>query len=139
MFGKHFMHLLLSSYLTSLTTLLCLDALWIGLIMRPFYSKHLGHLFADTISVLPAAAFYLMYPLGLTFFVIAPHVKGPLTTTIVLGALLGFIAYGTYDFTNQATLKDWPLIVTIVDLAWGTIVTALTAGITKLILNWVQS
>lgn len=132
------MNLLLSSYLTSLTTLLCLDAIWIGLFMRPFYSKHLGHLFADTISILPAAAFYLMYPLGVTILILVPNFKEPLTTIIVLGALLGFIAYGTYDFTNQATLKDWPLIVTIVDLAWGTVVTGLTTGITALILKYIQ-
>jgi uncharacterized membrane protein len=106
--------------------------------MRPFYSKHLGHLFADTISILPAAAFYLMYPLGVTILILVPNFKEPLTTIIVLGALLGFIAYGTYDFTNQATLKDWPLIVTIVDLAWGTVVTGLTTGITALILKYIQ-
>jgi len=129
------MYILLSSYITSLITLLTLDGIWLGLFMRSFYTQHLGHLFAPTVSLAPAACFYLVYPLGLSILVIMPHFHKPLPISIALGAFLGFIAYGTYDFTNHATLKDWPLIVTLVDLAWGTIVTGITTGITLFILK----
>ncbi len=129
------MNLFLSSYFISLVTLTILDGIWLGLFMKTFYAQHLAHLLAPTFNLIPAIIFYLAYPVGISILVILPTIHKSLLTTALMGALLGFIAYGTYDFTNHATLKAWPLSVTIVDLIWGTLVTSSVATITTVLLK----
>lgn len=110
----------LKLYLIALPVLVSLDMLWLGLVAKNFYAKHIGFLLRPDFKLLPGIIFYLLYLVGLIFFVIMPAVsKGSWIYALLLGALFGLIAYSTYDLTNQATLKDWPLVVTIVDLAWG--------------------
>jgi uncharacterized membrane protein len=83
----------------------------------------------DRFELAPAAVFYAIYVVGIVVFAVAPALSsGRWTTAAGMGALLGLVAYATYDLTNQATLRDWPLSVTIADLCWGTFVTAVAAS-----------
>ena len=109
----------------------CLDAVWLSLTAARIYRPVLGAIMLEKFRLAPAIAFYVVYLLGVTFFAIAPGVeKGSWLTSTVRGAVLGFVAYATYDLTNQATLVVWALRITLLDLAWGTFVTAAgaTAG-----------
>lgn len=114
------------AYITSLLTMTVLDAAWLGLIAPKFYKKHIGFIMADKPNWLAAAAFYLIFILGVTLFVVYPGWKDgwAMLKIALLGGLFGLVTYSTYDLTNQATLKNWPAIVTGVDMLWGTILTA---------------
>ena len=93
------------------------------------YRPALGRLMLDRFELAPAAVFYALYVIGIVVFAVAPGLaSGRWTTSLGLGALLGLIAYATYDLTNQATLRDWPWRVTLADLCWGTLVTAVAAA-----------
>lgn len=106
-------------YMISLPIFILGDLLWLGLIMKNFYQSRLGHLLGD-VNWLAACAFYLLFILGLTFFATYPAAtKGTFATALILGGLYGLFTYGTYDLTNHATLRDWPLWVTVVDIIWG--------------------
>ena len=124
------------SYGVSLLVLAVIDGLWLTLFMKSFYLKNLSHLFASSFVALPAVLFYLTYPLGVSVLVVEPNLTASWHHVLLRGALLGFVAYGAYDFTNHATLKDWPLLVTVVDLAWGTFATAFTSLATFLIVRY---
>lgn len=102
-----------------------LDAAWLGAIAPKFYKKHIGFMLADKPYWPAAVAFYFIFILGVTLFVIYPGWKDSWSIIKVglLGALFGFVTYATYDLTNHATLKNWPAIVTGVDLLWGTLLT----------------
>lgn len=112
-----------------LLSLLVLDALWIGLYMAPAYKSALGELMLPQPRVAAAAVFYLLYAAGVAFLAVAPGLRADSWQTAALhGAVLGLIAYGTYDLTNYAILKAWPLGLSVVDVIWGTLMTALAAG-----------
>lgn len=125
------------AYLTSLGTMAVLDAAWLGLVAPKFYKKHIGFIMTDKPNWLAAIAFYLIFILGVTIFVVYPGWKNvdSLIKIGLLGALFGLVTYATYDLTNQATLKNWPKIVTIVDLIWGTVLTATVSVVAVLILR----
>ena len=127
----------LYAFLTALGTMTILDAAWLGLLAPAFYKKHIGFIMADTPNWLAAIAFYLIFILGVTVFVVYPGWKNvdSLVKVGLLGALFGLVTYATYDLTNQATLKNWPHIVTIVDLLWGTILTAVVSVVAVVILK----
>ena len=126
-------------YFISLGVFLVIDGLWLTLIAKNFYAKHLGYIMTDTPNLLAAGLFYLIYILTMVVLVISPALqKSSLSAAIFTGALFGLCAYATYDLTNMATLKDWPLIVTIVDLIWGTTLSATIAGLTFLISKWIS-
>ena len=104
------------------------DMLWIGFIAKNFYQSHLGFLIKPTISWMPAVAFYLLYIVGLVVFVLVPALQtGQWTDALWRGALLGLIAYGTYDLTNAATIPNWPAVVTVVDMLWGAVAAGLVS------------
>jgi uncharacterized membrane protein len=105
------------------------DATWLGLIAPKFYRKHLGFIMRDKPNWYAAVVFYLLFILGLTIFVIYPGWQDhdSLIKIGLLGAVFGLVTYATYDLTNQATLKKWPVIVTFVDLAWGMVLTTLVS------------
>ena len=114
-----------------LGTLAVLDALWLSTATRLFYRPRLGALLNELPVWWAAIAFYLLYAAGVALFVLRPAIgegQSPLTAAL-FGAAFGLVAYGTYDLTNQATIKDWPALVTVVDMAWGALLTALAAGI----------
>lgn len=129
----------ITSYLSALISLLIIDGTWLFIMSKRFYSVHLASLMSETPKLLPAILFYLIYILCLVVLVVLPAVKNntQYLHVFLYGALLGLAAYGTYDLTNQSTIKDWPVIVTVVDLIWGTMLTAVIAVIatyfTKLI------
>ena len=118
----------LYAFLVSLGSMVVIDATWLGLIAPKFYKKHIGFIMSDKPKWVSAAAFYLIFILGMTIFVVYPGWKNVdgLTHVGLLGGVFGLVTYATYDLTNQATLKNWPKIVTIVDLLWGT---TLAAGV----------
>lgn len=118
-------------YGVTLVTLVVVDGLWLTMMSKRFYAIHLAGLMADSVKFLPIVIFYLLYALGLTVILIVPSVRDQvsLINVFLLSAFFGLVAYGTYDLTNQGTLKDWPTVVTLVDLAWGMVVTGLTATI----------
>jgi uncharacterized membrane protein len=104
------------------------DFVWLGLMAKSFYRDHIGHLMADHVNMTAAVGFYLLYIVGIVVFAVLPALQSDSwKTALVLGGLLGLIAYGTYDMTNLATLRDWPVAVAVVDMAWGTALTAASA------------
>lgn len=109
------------SYIVTLFSLLTIDGIWLLLVMSKIYQRNLPHLLADRISWWPAAIFYLFYAFGIGYFVIWPTLEKEVSYWSVFsaGIILGLIAYSAYDLTNQATLRGWPIFITIVDIAWG--------------------
>jgi len=117
--------------LCSLIVLVAIDSTWLTMAGKRFYAPHLGSLLAKNIQIVPIVLFYVLYAFGITIFVIVPTMQGSFSffRLFSLGAFLGLVSYGAYDFTNQATLQNWPIIVTIVDLMWGCILTGTTSVI----------
>lgn len=112
----------LVAYLSALICLLVADGVWLGLLMPAQYQAWIGPLMLDQPRLLPAAAFYLLYPTGLVVFAVLPALeKRSWRRAAALGALFGLVAYGTYDLSNLATLKGWPLQLTLVDMVWGAV------------------
>lgn len=129
------MRMFLISAAVTAAILLPLDFLWLRT-MRPFYEAQMGGLLLPQPRMLAAIAFYVVYAGGLAFFAVWPNLSGgTLLKAASLGAALGFIAYGTYDATNYATLKDFPLKVMLVDWTWGTTLSAISAGAAWLVLS----
>ncbi len=121
-------------FLTALPVFFVIDMLWLVLIAKNFYQKQIGFLMKPDVNWGAAIIFYLLFITGLIIFVIAPAMeKHSWLHALLFGALFGLITYATYDLTNLATLKDWPLLVTIVDLIWGAILAASVSVITYLI------
>jgi uncharacterized membrane protein len=116
------------AFLFGLATHIALDGIWLGYAARGTYRRGLGALLAPRIRWGAALAFYLVYGLGIVWFAVAPAVAaGSPLQAMALGGLLGLTAYGTYDLTNLATIRNWPLGLTLVDLAWGVVASALSA------------
>lgn len=116
------------AYLSTAVVFFGLDALWLGVIARTAYRRWIGHLMADEINLMAAFWFYLAYVFALIIFAVAPALReGAWTTAVIYGALFGLFAYGTYEMSNFATLRDWPIRMVIVDLAWGTALSATSA------------
>lgn len=104
------------------------DAIWLIYVAKNFYAKYLGYLMAKNPNLLAALIFYLIFIAGLVFFVIIPALdKKMWTHAFFAGLFFGLVTYATYDLTNLATIKDWPLIVTIVDLIWGMTVSSVVS------------
>ena len=112
----------LKLYIATLIAFFAIDMAWLGLVARTFYRQHLGYLMAPNTNWLAAIIFYLLFLVGLLVFVVVPGLEAnSLKMTLVRAALFGLITYATYDLTNLATVKDWPVILTIVDMTWGTV------------------
>lgn len=117
----------LAIYGLVLLTFLVMDGVWLGIVASDMYRRSIGHLMSPQIRWGAAAVFYLLYVAGLLVLVVLPNTSTPLLRVALLGALFGLVAYATYDLTNLATLQGWPVAVTLADLAWGAVVTGLTA------------
>ena len=121
----------LAAYAGTAIAFVLLDAVWLSLTNARIYRPLLSQILIDGVRWAPAVAFYLIYLAGIILFAVAPALRsGEWSTATLLGACLGFVAYATYDLTNQATLIVWPVQITLMDLAWGSFVTAAgaTAG-----------
>lgn len=121
------MKTILVSIISSIVTMGALDAIWLKTMFPIFYNSKIGHLLATSPKFGPAIIFYIFFAIGLTVFIILPALSGnfSLIKIFILGALFGLVTYATYDLTNHATLRDWPLIVTIVDIIWGALLTGI--------------
>ncbi len=123
-------------FLIALPVFFAIDMLWLALVAKNFYQKQIGFLMKPDINWLAAIIFYLLFITGLIIFVITPAViKQSWVHALLYGALFGLVTYATYDLTNLATVKDWPLLVTLVDLVWGSVLAASVSVITYLIAN----
>lgn len=118
----------LVTYGATLVAFLAIDFVWLGFVATRFYREQLGHMMLEKPLLGVAFAFYALYALGIVVFAVMPGLRDDTwRTAALLGALLGLVAYGTYDLTNFATLKGWPLTMTFVDMAWGMVLTAASA------------
>lgn len=118
----------LTTYGATLVVMLLIDLLWLGVIAKPLYQQGIGHLMAEKPNLVAAAFFYLLYPVGIVIFAIAPDAaSASWLKTFTAGALFGFFAYATYDLTNLATLKNWPVSLALIDIAWGSFISGLSA------------
>ncbi len=132
--------LFLKVYITALLAFLSIDLLWLGVLASNLYKEQIGFLMTDDVRWGAALLFYALYVFGLVFFVVFPAFKEQnLSHALVYGALFGLICYATYDLTNLATLKNWPLKLTVYDLMWGTFLSASTATVTYLISSYWKS
>jgi uncharacterized membrane protein len=119
----------LISYAAALVVFVVIDMVWLGTMSGRFYKPILGDLLLSQFNMAAAAAFYLLYPIGLVIFAINPALKGGgVSTALLNGALFGFFTYATYDLTNQVTLRNWSSLLTTVDIVWGSFLGAVTAA-----------
>lgn len=123
------------SFFIIMVSMIVIDGLWLGIMLNRFYAPNMGNLLTDKVSILPAVIFYILYAFALNVFVVLPALKNNTgyLDLFLLGLLFGMVTYGTYDLTNQATLKNWPWVLTIVDIAWGSFL----AGAVSLISTYV--
>jgi len=124
----------LAAYGAIAIVMLAVDIVWLGFIAKSFYRDSIGHLMADPPNLVAGGVFYLLYPVGVLLFAVAPAPWSgtlellPWSRVVLTGALFGLFCYATYDLTNLATLRDWPLRLALVDVAWGTALTAAAAA-----------
>lgn len=127
---------LFAAYGAIFTVMLAIDLLWLGVIAKPLYQKGIGHLMSDSPNLVAAGIFYVIFPIGLMLFAVAPFGAEPdLERVLISAAAFGFFAYATYDLTNLTLMKNWPLSLSIIDVAWGTFASAVSAGAGKLVLD----
>lgn len=126
----------MKTYLVTLVTFVVIDLLWLGIVAKNLYRNNLGHLMRPSPNWYAAAVFYLLFIFGLVFFAVNPALeKAMIKTAIINGLLFGLLTYATYDLTNLATLKDWPLKITIIDIIWGTILGGSVSTVSYYILS----
>ncbi len=129
----------LKLYLLTIPVFFAIDLLWLGVVAKNLYQKNLSHLLSPMVNWPAAFLFYLIYIVGILLFAVKPAlIDQSLAKAATWGALFGFFTYATYDLTNLATLKDWPLKVVVVDVAWGTLLCTLVASVSYLIGRWLS-
>jgi uncharacterized membrane protein len=121
-------------YFATLIAFFVIDMVWLGLIARTLYRNYLGFLLASTTNWFAVILFYLLFILGILVFVVLPGLKdNSLKATLLRAVLFGLVTYATYDLTNLATVKNWPVLITVIDLAWGTILSVLVSYISFMV------
>jgi uncharacterized membrane protein len=121
-------------YFATLIAFFVIDMVWLGLIARTIYRNYLGFLLASTTNWFAVVLFYLLFILGILVFVVLPGLKdNSLKATLLRAVLFGLVTYATYDLTNLATVKNWPVLITMIDLAWGTILSVLVSYISFMV------
>jgi uncharacterized membrane protein len=121
-------------YLATVPVFFVIDLIWLGFVARGFYRDQLGSLMPDEIRWPVAIAFYLLWIVGLLVFAVLPALeRGDVLRALLLGAAFGFFTYATYDLTNLATTRGWPVVLTAVDIAWGTVLGGVVAAVSFLI------
>lgn len=130
---------ILLSYLLTFGVFLMVDMLWLGIIAKNLYQKYLGEFLTDKVNWTAAMVFYLIYVIGISIFAIYPAVnKGSVFNAIFMGALFGIFTYATYDLTNLATLKGWPLPIVFIDILWGAVLSAVVSYSGFYIVKWIN-
>ena len=129
----------LKVYLLTLAGFLAIDMVWLVVVARGFYRERLGFLLSDQPNWWAAISFYLLFVVGLLVFVIVPAMEaGSLRKALLLGAFFGLVTYATYDLTNHATIKNWPWIVTLVDMTWGAVLATTVSCIGYFAGRWLR-
>lgn len=124
----------LKLYVIAVPVFFAIDMVWLGVIAKGFYRQQIGTLLKPEVNWIAAVIFYLLFLAGLVFFVIEPAMqKHSWSDALLRGAFFGLVTYATYDLTNLAVAKDWPLTVTVVDMLWGTVLAASVALVTYVI------
>ena len=124
------------TYVVTFVIFFAIDLVWLGVIAKNLYKQHLGFLMADKVNWGAAIGFYALFIAGLIFFALNPAIeKDSLVYAILAGGFFGLITYATYDMTNLATLKDWPVIITVIDIIWGTVLCSMTTAGSFLVLR----
>lgn len=119
---------ILVSFLLTFIVFLMIDMLWLGVVAKNIYQKYLGGFLTDNVNWTAAFIFYFIFVVGISIFAIYPSVnKGSVYQALIMGALFGFFTYATYDLTNLATLKGWPISIVIIDIVWGSVLSALVS------------
>lgn len=127
----------LKTYVVTIIVFFLIDIIWLGFISKNLYQEKLEHLMKADVNWVAAGLFYLLFIAGLIFFVINPALaKDSWKYALLAGGFFGMIAYATYDMTNLATLKDWPIQVTILDIIWGTVLCGVTSMITFFVISY---
>jgi uncharacterized membrane protein len=128
---------ILIGYLLTFIVFLMIDMLWLGVIAKNIYQKYLGSFLTDRVNWTAAFIFYFIYVIGISIFAIYPAVnKGSVYNAIIMGALFGCFTYATYDLTNLATLEGWPLPIVIIDIIWGSVLSAIVSLSGFYIVKW---
>jgi uncharacterized membrane protein len=127
------------AYFLTTVVFFAIDLTWLGLIAKSYYNRHLGHLMAEQVIWSAAIIFYLLFIVGIFLFVIAPAVeKQSWSHALLYGALFGLFTYATYDLTNLATLKGWPMSIVFVDMLWGMFLTGVVSVAGYFITRWLK-
>ena len=135
MFGYY-----LKLYLLTIPVFFAIDLLWLGVVAKSFYQNRLAHLLSQDVNWPAAFLFYFMYIVGIILFAVKPGLEaGSLAKAATWGALFGFFTYATYDLTNLATLREWPIKVVVVDVLWGTVLCTLVASGSFMIGRWLEA
>ena len=127
-------------YAIALPVFFAIDMFWLGVVSKNFYRAQIGTLLKTDVNWVAAIVFYLLFIVGLVIFVITPAIeKSSWVHAVMFGALFGLVCYATYDLTNLAVAKDWPLLITIVDMIWGTVLAASVSTVTYFIANAISN
>jgi uncharacterized membrane protein len=133
------MQKLIPAYFASIFMMFILDLIWLSQLAKPLYTQGIGHLMAAEPNLLYAALFYLVFVFGLMWYAVKPNLRTKgVKPTFLAGATFGFFIYASYDLTNLALLKDWPLAMSMMDLTWGTLLSGVTATVGKRVFDWRQ-
>lgn len=129
-----------AAYVAVAVVMITLDVLWLGMIARSLYVQGIGHLMAERPNIPVSLLFYALYAVGIMVFAVAPAGSAAgqtagLRETLIAGTLFGFFAYATYDLTNLATLQQWPVLISVVDITWGSMVSGVAAGAGRLVFD----
>ena len=127
----------LKLYALTIPIFFIVDIIWLGVVAKGFYRRHLGFILSPDVNWVAAIIFYLMYIVGILFFAVRPALdSNSWQQAALLGGLYGFFTYATYDFTNLATIKDWPPIIVLVDVLWGTCLCMVVSFLSFAIARW---
>jgi uncharacterized membrane protein len=130
----------LKLYALTVPLFFVIDMLWLGVVAKGFYRRNLGFILSPDVNWVAAIIFYLIFIAGILIFAVRPAVNdNSWVSAAVLGVLFGFFTYATYDLTNLATIKDWPLVVVVVDIIWGMCLSAITALLSYAVAQWLIS
>lgn len=130
---------LLPAYITMIIVMVLLDIVWLSVIAQPIYHQGIGHLMAAKPNLMFAGLFYLVYVAGLVRYALIPHLHHAFKNVFLAGAIVGFFVYASYDLTNLALLKDWPLTLSLMDMTWGTLLSGVSACAGKWVLSLQKS
>ncbi|MES2181362.1 MAG: DUF2177 family protein [Pseudomonadota bacterium] len=125
-----------ATFISIAIVMIVLDLIWLGMVAQPLYQHSIGHLMAAQPNLGFAALFYIVYIFGLMMFTLMPYATKPgLSKTVPRAAFFGFFVYASYDLTNLALLKDWPFTLAAVGIAWGILLSGISAAVGKLVLD----